>query len=388
MKHFIFVLICTAFVLSSCNRNDKNQLERIVVDGTERVKFSKLFSEVSIIVPQTNDSSMFGLEIRRLEMHQGRLFLLNEMQSGKIVLSFNNKGDFLYSIDRYGSGPGEYTYFGDFFIDRKKNCLVIIGDNNKWFYFDMDGKYLYSDEDPENNIRYYTNEFNDSLFLSYTGCNENNFNDIHLVNRFNRNTTYSMNSGPLHKLYTPRLPLCHSNGTAYYYCGNDTIYDISSQLGKIKPVFYFDFGRKQKEFKSKFAQFADEDKMSLLLKEFKENGLRMTVYYIANDDFFTFCYIESSPESDLATFNNVFYDIKSKKAYNSKNIDFDIFNINTRLDIYLLGCFDGYFYAVIKNKFSNEEINAIKKCWFLNETTRNRLMQFDDMSNSLILKFR
>lgn len=389
MKQFICILICTAFVLSSCNRNDKNQLERIVVDGTESVKFSTLFSDVSIIVPQTNDSSMFGLEIRRMEMHQGKLFLLNINQSGKSILCFNTNGDFLYSIDRMGSGPGEYTFFGDYFIDREKNYLIIIGERNKWFYFDLDGNYLYSDEERNDFIPHYINELNDSLYFVYTDCGGNNCNDILLIDRNNRTIKYPICCGSLWGDYSPALPMSQSNGNAYFYCGNDTLYDISSQLGKINPVFYLYFGDKHRAFKNKSVNLDDEEKMSQFLKEFRENGLRITTSFVANDDYFAFSYGESLAGVLYGVmYNNIFYNIKSKKSYNSNNIDFDIFNINTRLDMSLLGCYEGYFYAVINNKFSNEEINAIKNSAFLNETTREKLMEFDDMSNSLLLKFR
>jgi hypothetical protein len=72
-----------------------------------------------------SDSSLIGLYINRIEFYKNKIFILNQMNSHSNILCFDISCTFLFSIDRLGSGTDEYTYLGDFFIDRLQDRLIL-----------------------------------------------------------------------------------------------------------------------------------------------------------------------------------------------------------------------------------------------------------------------
>lgn len=375
-------------VCFSCNNKENIKSIRISTDNNDKYKFSDLFTDLSIIIPQTNEESLFGIDIVRLEVHKDKLFLLNQKQAGKNILCFDNEGRFLFSIDRIGNGPGEYSHLGDFFIDRKKECLIIVGESNKWFYFDLDGVFLYSEEDPENTISYYTDEFNDSLYVSYTGCSVKDCNNVKLIDRSTRKNVYLISSEPEHDVYTPSLPISMSKDNKYYYCGNDTIYNITSQLGSVVPVYCLDFGDKHRKFKQRIKNIPESDKLARVFNEYKDDGFKMTRFFVANKDYFSFNYFEMCYGDRNVVYDNIFYNIKTKKSICSKNLKFDVLGIDNSINISVVGCFDDYFYAVINDDISVANLEKIKSSKYISNASNIDSFSIDEMSNSIILKFK
>lgn len=392
MKQLFYILICT-FLLFACDskKNESTEIEHIKINTSEKINFTDLFKDYHFIFPQANDSSLFGIEIIRMEKHKNRLYLLNQKQAGRNVLCFNTDGNFLFSIDRYGHGPGEYTYLGDFFIDTQINCIILAGEQNEWFYFNLDGKYLYSKKDPQELIAvYYTSEFNDSLYVSYRACAGNKCHDILFLDRRSRQIKYSIKSDPLHEDFTPSLPISRDkNMVFYYYSRNDTIYDISSHLGQRIPVCFADFGKEHQEFKQNLLRYQEKEVMTLFVKAFEDQKVRLIRDFLSNENYFAICYLESNPKSSPGVmYYNSFFDRQTKKSYNSKYIYFDVLNLKKALSISLLGCFDGFFYAVINSKFSNEELKIMASSTYLHKETKISLLRMDDSSNSIILRFK
>jgi hypothetical protein len=131
-------------LLFACEKkqNESTDIEYIDINSPEKINFTDLFKEYHLIFPETNDSSLFGLEIQRIERFKDKIYLLNQKQSGKNILCFDINGRFLFAIDRMGYGPGEYTYLENFFIDTKYNKIILVCENTTWFYFDLDGNFL------------------------------------------------------------------------------------------------------------------------------------------------------------------------------------------------------------------------------------------------------
>ena len=76
-------------------------------------KLSEIFGDYRIIPLETNDSSLIGgvmYSPQRYIKHDGRFYVNSE----NAVLVFDNDGKFIQRLDRYGEGPGEYSYFSDY----------------------------------------------------------------------------------------------------------------------------------------------------------------------------------------------------------------------------------------------------------------------------------
>jgi hypothetical protein len=69
-------------------------------------------------------------------------------------------------------------------------------------------------------------------------------------------------------------------------------------------------------------------------------------------------------------------------------VNFDIFNSAIIKRLTLLGCFDGYFYAIINSLLSEKEIQTILKSDYLSEDTKNALLNMTEESNPIIMTFK
>ena len=87
-------------------------------------------------------------------------------------------------------------------------------------------------------------------------------------------------------------------------------------------------------------------------------------------------------------YQTLFYDKQTKKTYNTKNINYDIFNSVKIHKLSILGCYNGFFYAVIYDLLNEEELKNIAKSEYLSDDAKKMLLTMDDMSNSIIIKFK
>jgi hypothetical protein len=89
-------MVILIFLLCSCKRQENNStvIDIIDIDSRDKINFSNLFSEWQLIIPESKDSSFFGLDILRIEKYKDRLYLLNQKQAGKNILCFNTDGQF------------------------------------------------------------------------------------------------------------------------------------------------------------------------------------------------------------------------------------------------------------------------------------------------------
>jgi hypothetical protein len=163
MKQIIIIL--SSLLFFSCQQKSNNDFITINIDKTKTVNFTDLFKEYYMVFPESTDSSLIGAMILRIEAYNERIYLLNMRSSGNNILCFNKDGNFLFSIDKIGYGPEEYTILNDFFIDKKLNHLILLVESGKIMHLNMDGKYLYSKQLDELFTIRYIQEFNDSLLL-------------------------------------------------------------------------------------------------------------------------------------------------------------------------------------------------------------------------------
>ena len=398
MKRIKFIVLCLILFLFSCENGDRqdNSIEQIEVDSKNSVDFTKLFNEYNLIFPETKDSSFFGVLIERIERYKDRLFLLNLSQSGRNILCFSLEGKFLFSIDRIGGGPEEYTYLGDFFIDRQQDVIILSLDKNEWMYLDIDGNYLYKKKLPSEigTIRK-TYEFNDSLYIAFYECrNQNNCGDIVFLDRKSlqvKNVMYPINND-IPSLHFG-MSISFNQGIFFQYAVNDTIYRLSSTTQNKQAEYFVNFGKKQQNFKNSLYKQAESVKTKQITDAVLEDILRLPNGFFSNKEYHAITYLaydskgmtmERGPQ-----FQTVFYNKETKKSYNTQFINYDIFaGINNSKTILLGSCSENYFYAVINSPFSKEEIKKIVTSKHISEESKQALLNMEEDSNPIIMMFR
>lgn len=388
-------LVLCLFIAYGCAGNipDK-KTETIRIDQSVKVKFTDLFNEYRIVFPESKDSAWFGIDIRKMEKYGTRFYFLNRTQSGNNILCFDEQGDFIFNMNHYGKGPGEYTYLGDFFIDRTRRNIVIVA-HRQWLYYDMDGNYLHSIPQEDFFFRS-THDFNDNLYISFCDCmTDKDCSELLFIDKMSLNVTSSIvnNNIPL-TFFTPDMPLSVENDAALYYHANDTIYDVSSNIGEKIPLYDVDFGKEQLLFKNSFTERDNEKAVQSFMTAFNSGKMRMPLKFAHNSHFIAISYAETDNaikhkkgEVD-ALFRTVFYDRNMKKSYNSKNLIFDIFNSVDIPELKLLTCINGFFYATIDPILDKEDVEKIIQSKYLSEKTKQVFLKANETSNPFILIFK
>ena len=121
MKNILLTLLL--FILFSCkSTGDKTDCEVLHVDLVERpVPTEELFSKISVIPLETNDSSFLVRPVKVIIKDNG-YYIVDE--GVPAVFSFDEEGHLLHKIGKKGQGPGEYREIYDAVIKEKENVLA------------------------------------------------------------------------------------------------------------------------------------------------------------------------------------------------------------------------------------------------------------------------
>jgi hypothetical protein len=195
--------------------------------------------------------------------------------------------------------------------------------------------------------------------------------------------------------FVPVLPVAKDRNTVLYYSRNDTVYDISSDIGRKIPLCHAYMGKDAEKIKNMLALKNGEEAARISFEAFREGKMKFIRGFFCNAQYFAVDYMEFNPDNKQQNLpgtgfynRNVFYDRKTKKSYTTKHINFDIFNSVKISKINLIGCFDDYFYAIVNTMFSAEDIQKIIKSNYLDDTVKDALLNMDDMSNPVIMVFK
>jgi len=130
MKKLLY-LILTAVIISSCGRksttetSDADSIIRIDLLSeaeSEFVKISDIVSDLEYIPLQTTENSLIK-SITKIVTRKNKIYIKNGLND---ILCFDKEGNFLYSLNKTGRGPGEYTHINDFDISSDDNTLIIL----------------------------------------------------------------------------------------------------------------------------------------------------------------------------------------------------------------------------------------------------------------------
>lgn len=125
----------------SC-QSDKKQSVEILIDNSipvssENTKLSSLLSIKKIVPLETNDMSLIG-DYGKILKFENRFYISSNRNK---LLVFDDKGKYINSIGKLGSGPGEYEMVGDF--DVTKEGIYIRG-YRRILQYSHDGTFMHN----------------------------------------------------------------------------------------------------------------------------------------------------------------------------------------------------------------------------------------------------
>lgn len=284
------IILLLLFIFISCkNKNDLNK-ENILSFDTKNWKVDNEISlsnikDIKLLPLGTSDSCLIG-DVDKIVCTTKYYFIADNMFSKKIFV-FDKDGKYLYSIGKYGRGPGEYIFFADFLVDEDKNLVYVLDrESRKLIIYDSnDGGFI-----KDINLNFHANNFamiTSELFIFWAKSpNEKNkiaspliyYNVLNgAIKEFLKYDEYDT---PISEKYT----IFNSSKILYSSYLKDVVYEIA--VDRVAPYIKFDFGdnliprNKIKNAKSKA--------IIELLSNRNYQWSYNTTNFLENSDFLTF----------------------------------------------------------------------------------------------------
>jgi len=362
MKKIVIILGIIS-VLYSCREeaNYKGKFPIINTESDDEAIISDLFESKQIIPLETTDRSLIGLGISRLDSHEGKIFILNSLSSRRNVLCFDLTGKYLFSIDRMGNGPEEYTYLGDFVIDKYKKEIILANDNNVFQVFDLDGKYIERKEARDRYFNRHLIQKDDTSFIAYNSVHSVPYSHYLLEldsDSFNiRKSVYE----PLDKLgdMGDRTLSIYDNKVIYYN-SNDTIYNVLSDMEQ-EPQYYVNLGKNTQMAKREIVGVSPETFDIEIQKQFDMGKLKIVTSIFENEKWVA---ISTLHYTNDFVYNTFFYNKESQITYNAENIDFCLRKNKSIKNIEIIGTLDnGAFCCLIHDELLDLDEEKIEENW-------------------------
>ncbi|MCZ2612876.1 6-bladed beta-propeller, partial [Bacteroides fragilis] len=165
MKNILLTLLL--FILFSCkSTGDKTDCEVLHVDLVERpVATEELFSKISVIPLETNDSSFLVRPVKVI-IKDNRYYIVDE--GVPAVFSFDEEGHLLHKIGKKGQGPGEYREIYDAVIKEKENAVYMLSPFGSLYVHSLDGKFIKEIELPTRANYQLIEELESKYFVTWT----------------------------------------------------------------------------------------------------------------------------------------------------------------------------------------------------------------------------
>ena len=165
MKNILLTLLL--FILFSCkSTGDKTDCEVLHVDLVERpVPTEELFSKISVIPLETNDSSFLVRPVKVIIKDNG-YYIVDE--GVPAVFSFDEEGHLLHKIGKKGQGPGEYREIYDAVIKEKENAVYMLSPFGSLYVYSLDGKFIKEIKLPTRSNYQLIEELDSKYFVTWT----------------------------------------------------------------------------------------------------------------------------------------------------------------------------------------------------------------------------
>lgn len=388
MKQKLYFLICIVAIIVSCNKKNETNIVTIGMSSDIHIEISSLFDKVEFVQLETKENSLVGFNVEKMELYNGRLFLLNQTGAHKNILCFSIDGKFLYEIDRIGQGKGEYSFLNDFIVDYKKEELVLFA-QNRVLYFDLDGKYLEErilKKDIPVSSAYC---LNDSTYVIYNSFAYNkgealvyylDSEELTVRYEYDKIQNYFYCTGtPLVSIY---------DGDVLFYNNNDTVYNLSNGENK----YFVDFGEKHEAAKRNLKSINLEGNRELQLTKFleysKKGEYKLVTSWGENDDFvyITLINLETAvSQMGMPAFKYILYNKAARKSYSSADIYWDNIGLKTLKNMRILGQKEGMLLALLDGSFSKEDE---KRMSLSNHLNKNQLLLRQEDDNPVLVILR
>ena len=163
---FTQYVICL-LLLSSCGLNKTSKDNVLNANLQEEpVSVEELFSKISVVPLETNDSALL-VRPDKVLLHNNEYYILDE--GVPAVFVFNEQGKFLRKIGRKGQGPGEFNDdIYDAAISRYSNTIYMVSPSGKIYCFNLMGKFIKEIILPDKSNYHGVEEYNKDLLVLWT----------------------------------------------------------------------------------------------------------------------------------------------------------------------------------------------------------------------------
>lgn len=156
MHRFIIILV----ILTCSCKDSKTTYDKSIItlsidmdDLQKEQDLSNILLLKNKIDIKTDTNYLIG-QLNKVELYDSNIYLFSKGNNGG-VFAFDQRGEFLYSIDKRGRGPGEFTLITDFLVDKENMELNILDLALKQILiFDLDGKYISSLNLPDSYLHF------------------------------------------------------------------------------------------------------------------------------------------------------------------------------------------------------------------------------------------
>lgn len=313
MKNKIYKTLILLFCLKiiSCNHSKENVIETITINFNNIIPINVRDTTLVKILPLEDTDASLLEEIQDVDFINDKILIY---KTNKVTV-FDKEGNFLFNIDRVGSGPGEYVHTTSFFV--KQNEVFLFDDIlQKVFIYNENGEWIATYPiESENEISLLYPLENGGYIAKNKYQGENNRTPC--VSLFNSRLkkTESINNRILQSAEIDYDNFySYEDNILYWEFLNDTIYSINQQ-NKLFPKYYVNFG----QYKIPDNLSNDKNKIVEYINESNNPNIATCIKYIQEDaSYIRLVFIQKE-----SIVNYVTYDKESKKVEVFRLIDLE-----------------------------------------------------------------
>lgn len=125
----IFATLILACFLHGCKEQHEAEDNLIKInphEAKEEINLSEFVDSVKYIPLQTDDNSIVG-RVYSVTIKENFIYVLDISDIDRqVIFVFDKDGNFVSKLDKYGRGPGEYSYLMGFIVDDNEEYVEVI----------------------------------------------------------------------------------------------------------------------------------------------------------------------------------------------------------------------------------------------------------------------
>ena len=312
------------------------------------------------------------------------------MSSHANVLCFSkNNGKFLFAIDRIGRGKEEYTHLNDFLLDKSHEQIVLLSENGRYLFLDMDGHFLFDKKASDTYFSRQIEYVNDSTYLVYhdSSLPPEGYNLL-FIDAATLNIRLQSNLFPDLMQHTGSRLLSVSNDYTLFYNTSDSIYDISLSSA----LYYVDFGSKHEKSKKQLRALSisgasGDEIVQQAFQLFQKHAYSFVYSFCENNRWLAVNVYENAGQSHEINLSSYFilFDKENRQLYDSRSLAFDVLNLPPVTDVSIIGKTEHELYLLIKNNLPTDKIQKITSSPLFKQQDLKDLLDRTPEDNPLII---